>query len=114
MTGNSLEAVAKSSGASIIAASGVTVKVPVIQNIGNEPKVVGKAFNLASGKTSEIIEGNSGMFIIRAKSITKAADLPSYTTYINQERTQNQSYSVSKAYTALKEKADIEDNRGSF
>jgi len=114
MTGNSLEAVAKSSGASIIAASGVTVKVPVIQNIGNEPKVVGKAFNLSSGKTSEIIEGNSGMFIIRAKSITKAADLPSYTTYINQERTQNQSYSVSKAYTALKEKADIEDNRGSF
>lgn len=114
MSGNTLEAVAKSSGASILPAIGVSLKSPVIPNIGNEPKVVGKAFNLASGKTSDIIEGNSGMYMIKAKSVVKAADLPSYTTYINQEKTQNQAYSVSKAYTALKEKAKIDDNRGSF
>ena len=114
MNGNTLEAVAKSSGASVIPATGISLKTPVIPNIGNEPKVVGKAFNLASGKTSDIIEGNSGMYMIKVKSVAKAADLPSYTTYINQDRTQNQSYSVSKAYTALKDKAEIKDNRGSF
>ena len=114
MNGNTLESVAKSSGASVLPATGVSLKTPVIPNIGNEPKVVGKAFNLASGKTSEIIEGNAGMYMIKAKSVAKAADLPSYTTYINQDRTQNQSYSVSKAYTALKDKAKIKDNRGSF
>ena len=114
MSGNTLEAIAKSSGASVLPATGVSLKTPVIPNIGNEPKVVGKAFNLASGKTSEIIEGNAGMYMIKGKSVIKAADLPSYTTYINQDRTQNQSYSVSKAYTALKDKAEIKDNRGSF
>lgn len=114
MNGNTLESVAKSSGASVLPATGVSLKTPVIPNIGSEPKVVGKAFNLASGKTSEIIEGNSGMYMIKGKSVIKAADLPSYTTYINQDRTQNQSYSVSKAYTALKDKAEIKDNRGNF
>jgi len=114
MNGNTLESIAKSSGASVLPATGVSLKTPVIPNIGSEPKVVGKAFNLASGKTSEIIEGNSGMYMIKGKSVIKAADLPSYTTYINQDRTQNQSYSVSKAYTALKDKAEIKDNRGNF
>ena len=114
MNGNTLESVAKSSGASVLPATGVSLKTPVIPNIGSEPKVVGKAFNLASGKTSEIIEGNAGMYMIKGKSVIKAADLPSYTTYINQDRTQNQSYSVSKAYTALKDKAKIKDNRGNF
>ncbi len=114
MNGNTLESIAKSSGASVLPATGVSLKTPVIPNIGSEPKVVGKAFNLASGKTSEIIEGNAGMYMIKGKSVIKAADLPSYTTYINQDRTQNQSYSVSKAYTALKDKAEIKDNRGNF
>ena len=54
------------------------------------------------------------MYMIKAKSVVKATDLPAYTTYINQDRTQNQSYSVSKAYTALKDKAEIKDNRGNF
>jgi peptidyl-prolyl cis-trans isomerase D len=114
MSGTGLEAIAKASGASVIPASGITMKTPVIPNVGNEPKIVGKAFNLASGKTSEILEGNSGMFVILAKSETKAADLPSYATYINQEGAQNQGYAVSKAYSALKEKATIKDNRASF
>ena len=114
MTGNSLESVAKASGASVQPAIGISLKVPVIPNIGNEPKVVGKAFNLAAGKTSEVIEGNSGMFIIKAKTVTKAAAAPSYATYITQDRSQNQSYATSKAYTALKDKATIKDNRANF
>lgn len=114
MSGTTLDEVAKASGASVIPALGVSIKVPVIANVGNEPKVVGKAFNLAAGKTSEVIEGNSGMFVIQAKSVTKAIDLPSYATYIGQETAQNQGYSVSKAYSALKEKATIKDNRKNF
>lgn len=114
MSGSSLETVAKTSGASVQVATGVSIKSPVLPNIGNEPKVVGKAFGLAAGKTSEVIEGNSGMFMVRAKSVTKAPEVPSYTTYITQDRTQNQSYAISKAYTALKDKAEIKDNRANF
>jgi peptidyl-prolyl cis-trans isomerase D len=114
MNGSSLEAVAKASGASVQVATGISLKTPVLPNIGNEPKIVGKAFGLAAGKTSEVIEGNSGMFMIRAKAVIKAAEVLSYTTYITQDRTQNQSYAISKAYTALKDKAEIKDNRANF
>lgn len=114
MNGNSLEAVAKASGASIQTATGISLKTPVLPNMGNEPKVVGKAFGLAAGKTSEIIEGNSGMFMVRAKTVTKAPEVPSYATYITQDRSQNQSYAISKAYIALKDKAEIKDNRANF
>ena len=114
MNGTSLEAVAQNSGASVQPAIGVTLKTPNLPNIGNEPKVIGKAFGLAAGTTSKIIEGNSGMFMIRAKAVTKAPEVPSYTTYITQDRSQNQSYATSKAYTALKDKAEIKDNRANF
>ncbi|RTL13844.1 MAG: peptidylprolyl isomerase [Flavobacteriaceae bacterium] len=114
MNGNSLEAVAKASGASIQTATGISLKTPVLPNMGNEPKVVGKAFGLAAGKTSEIIEGNSGMFMVRAKTVTKAPEISSYATYITQDRSQNQSYAISKAYIALKDKAEIKDNRANF
>jgi peptidyl-prolyl cis-trans isomerase D len=114
MSGASLEAVAQKSGASVQPAIGVSMKSPVLPNIGNEPKVVGRAFGLAAGKTSEVIEGNSGMFMVRAKAVTKAPEVPSYATYITQDRTQNQSYATSKAYTALKDKAEIKDNRANF
>ena len=114
MNGNSLEAVSKASGATVLIATGVTVKNPIIPNVGMEPKVVGKAFGLAAGKTSEIIEGASGMFMVRAKKVVKAPVISDYTTYVNQEKSQNQSYASSKAYTAIKDKADIKDNRANF
>jgi peptidyl-prolyl cis-trans isomerase D len=114
MKGSSLEAVSKASGASIAIAAAVSVKNPMITNIGMEPKVVGKAFGLAAGKTSEIIEGTSGMFMIRAKKVVKAPAISDYTTYINQEKSQNQSYASSQAYMAIKDKAEIKDNRGNF
>ncbi len=114
MKGSSLEAVSKASGASIITATAASLKNPMITNIGMEPKVVGKAFGLAVGKTSKIIEGTSGMFIIRAKKVVKAPAISDFTTYINQEKTQNQSYASSQAYMAIKDKADIKDNRGNF
>ena len=114
MSGSSLEVVSKASGASIITATAVSLKNPMITNIGMEPKVVGKAFGLAAGKTSKIIEGTSGMFMIRAKKVVKAPAISDFTTYINQEKTQNQSYSSSQAYMAIKDKAEIKDNRGNF
>ncbi|WP_396209502.1 peptidylprolyl isomerase [Flavobacterium sp.] len=114
MSGSSLEAVSKASGASVLSATAVTVKNPMIMNIGMEPKVVGKAFGLAAGKTSEIIEGTSGMFVVRAKKVVKAPAISDYAKYINQEKSQNQSYASSQAYIAIKDKAEIKDNRGNF
>ena len=114
MIGNTLEAVSQSSKASILNASGTSVSSPVIPNIGSEPKVVGKAFSLKSNTTSKLIDGNNGVYMIRTKNITKAPEMPNYNSYISQERTQQTSSAQTRAYQALKDKADIKDNRAKF
>jgi peptidyl-prolyl cis-trans isomerase D len=111
MTGSTLVDVAKTSGGSVITASNIALGTPNIPNIGNEPKVVGKAFNLELNKTSGVIEGNSGIFMVQKTAVVEAPKTNSYASYISQEKMQQQNAAQSRAYQALKEKATIEDNR---
>ena len=111
MTGSTLADVAKTSGGSVITASNIALGNPNIPNIGNEPKVVGKAFNLEANKTSGLIEGNSGIFMVQKTAVVEAPKTNSYASYISQEKTQQQNTAQSRAYQALKEKATIKDNR---
>lgn len=114
MTGATLEAVAQKSGASILPVVGVTLENTVIPNVGAEPKVVGKAFGLGTGKTSKLIEGETGVFMIRAKGVVKAPALPNYTAYVTKLKLQNQGSAPGRIVTALKNAAKIEDNRVEF
>jgi peptidyl-prolyl cis-trans isomerase D len=114
MIGNTLELVSQSSKASILNASGISAGSPVLPNIGNEPKVIGTAFNLKTNTTSKLISGNAGVYMVRAKTVTKAPAVANYNAYISQEKTQQSNSSQTRAYQAIKEKADIEDNRAKF
>ena len=114
MTGTTLEAVSKTTGSSISPAVGASASSPVIPNLGYEPKVVGAALGLASGKTSKVIEGNSGIFMVRTKTITKAPAVKDYKTQIDQLNQQTKGSASYRVVQALKDKADIEDNRGRF
>jgi peptidyl-prolyl cis-trans isomerase D len=114
MTGTTLEAVAQKSGASILPATGVTLQNAVIPNVGQEPKVVGKAFGLGAGKTSKLIEGEMGVYMIRAKAVVKAPALPNYTSYVTRLKSQSQGSASGRAIGALKGAAKIEDNRVEF
>ena len=114
MKGDTLEDVAQSAGSSIATANGVSLAAPVITGVGSEPKVVGKAFGLGDGKTSGLIEGNQGVFMVRTKVVEKAAELPNYNAIITRTESQSRAGVQSRLTTALKEKADIEDNRAEF
>ncbi|WP_313807415.1 peptidylprolyl isomerase [Flavobacterium sp.] len=114
MAGATLEAVSQKSGASVLNATSVSLENPFIPAVGAEPKVVGKAFALGNGKTSSLIEGQSGVYIIRTKNVAKAAALPNYTPYITKLKSQNQGGFYGKVIEALKSAADIEDNRSDF
>jgi peptidyl-prolyl cis-trans isomerase D len=114
MTGSTLEAISKSTGSTIAPAVAVSMASPVIPNLGYEPKVVGAAFGLASGKTSKVIEGNSGLFMIRTKAVAKAPATKDYKTQIDQLNQQTKGSAPYRVVQGLKEKADIEDNRGKF
>jgi len=114
MTGATLEAVAQKSGASIIPATGIALEGASIPNVGSEPKVVGKAFGLGAGKTSKLIDGEMGVYMIRTKAVVKAPALPNYTAYVTKLKSQNQGTASGRVITALKSAADIEDNRVEF
>lgn len=114
MSGATLEAVSQASKASISNATAISVGSPVLPNIGTEPKVIGTAFSLKPNTTSKLIDGNNGVYMIRTKSITKAPEAPNYNSFIAQEKTQQSSSAQTRAYQALKDKADIKDNRAKF
>jgi peptidyl-prolyl cis-trans isomerase D len=114
MSGSTLEEVAKASNSTVSNAIGVSLVNPIVQNLGNEPKVVGAAFGLKANTTSKLIDGANGVYIVRTKSIVSAPAVANYNSYIAQEKAQESSSAQSRAYLAIKEKATIKDNRARF
>lgn len=113
MKGATLEAVAKSSGVAIQQAVDLTVENANIPNAGPERKVVGTAFAIGLNKVSAPIEGNSGVYVVKPTLITKAPALKMHADYVNKVKSQVQSY-TGRVIPALKDNADIEDNRAKF
>ena len=114
MSGSSLEAIAKAVGAPVQQATDVTMENPVLTGgVGQEPKVVGNAFALASGKISAPIEGNTGVYVVMNKTTFKAPALKSHAAYVSKLKAQSASDS-NRVIPALKDIAKIKDNRAQF
>ncbi|HEU4496267.1 MAG TPA: peptidylprolyl isomerase [Flavobacterium sp.] len=113
MTGATLEEAAKTAKTAIATASDVTLQAPSLAGFGSEPKVVGTAFATAPNKVSGLIEGRSAIFKLKTKAVAKAPALPNYDTYASRLKAQGGA-AVSRIIPALKEKAEIEDNRLDF
>jgi peptidyl-prolyl cis-trans isomerase D len=113
MSGASLEAIAKANKTSVQSVDGVTVENAMLPNLGMESKVVGTAFGTAVNKVSAPVEGFSGVFVVKTKAVTKAPKLPKYDDYIAKLKA-NAAQFTGRILPALKEKADIKDNRADF
>jgi peptidyl-prolyl cis-trans isomerase D len=112
--GKSLEELASSNNTIISNATALTVSSPTIPGAGREPMVVGTAFAMEEGQVSELIKGESGVFLIEVSKKEAAPDLENYSTYAGNVKTSNAARVNSAVYNALKNKADIEDNRSVF
>lgn len=110
----SLEDFASSTGQSIETASALNLKNPTIPGAGREPYVVGKAFNLEAGATSELLVGETGVFLVKLTQKTEATALDNYSTYAGSLNAAAQNGIFFSSYNALKEVAEIEDNRAVF
>jgi peptidyl-prolyl cis-trans isomerase D len=114
MAGTSLEAIAKSTGSTVQQATDVTMQNPVLAGgVGQEPKVVGNAFALATGKISAPIEGNTGVYVAKNINIVKAPVLKSHAEYVAKLKAQSAGDS-NRVLPALKDNAEIKDNRKQF
>ncbi|MFD1163667.1 peptidylprolyl isomerase [Hwangdonia seohaensis] len=111
ITVNTLEDLAAAENTTVRTASAVTMKSPTLAGAGREPIIVGAAFGLNEGETSQLIDGANGVYMIQVTKVTPAVELDNYQTYANQVEAQKVSVVTAKLYTALKEAAAIEDNR---
>lgn len=114
MTGSSLEAIAKATGSAVQKAANITLENPVLPGgVGQEAKVVGNAFALAANKMSAPIEGVTGVYVVKNTRTVKAPALKSYADNVTKLKSQSASES-NRVLPALKEGAEIKDNRKDF
>ncbi|MGJ8736264.1 peptidylprolyl isomerase [Zobellia laminariae] len=112
--GKSIEDLAKDNNVSASTASALTVKSPTIPGAGSEPAIVGTAFAMKEGATSDLIEGNTGVYKLTVTKKTEAPKLDNYSMYATSVKSSRESRVNTAVYDALKEASVIEDKRGSF
>ncbi|MDP1812267.1 MAG: peptidylprolyl isomerase [Sediminibacterium sp.] len=112
--GNTLEALATSTGTPVVRADSLSFSAPFIASVGNEPKVIGAAFNKASlGKASGPIAGSTGVFAIKTESNGAKAATTDATT-VKQNLVQTARMSSYRGLEALKKAARVKDSRSKF
>lgn len=114
MKGNSLDEISKSAGSPIQRADSISFASGFINGVGNEPKIVGAAFNKAlQGKASSLIAGNSGVFAVKGENIAaKQSDALPET--VKQSLIQNRKMATYRSVEALRKAATVKDYRFSF
>ena len=109
-----LDSFAKEDKVIIETASAINQKNPTIPGTGNEPFIVGTAFALNEGKTSSLIAGEKGVYMVVLLKKNIVPDLDDYSSYsklILKNSSQNLAENI---FTALKSVANIEDNRAQY
>ena len=114
ISATTLEAIASDEGQTIKTALAVNMKNPTLSGAGREPKVIGTAFGLEEGATSKLIVGENGVYAIQLTKLTPAEPLPNYQAAANRVGQAKSNAVNTQLYNALKEAADIEDNRATF
>src|SRR6266498_2166087 len=114
--GNTLDAIAKSAGASVQRADTISFQAFVIPNVGNEIKIIGAAFNKQlQNKVSTSIASSTGVFVIRGEGVYATSSLSSNPTMLRQTlETQMKSQVGYASLNALRQAANVKDYRSTF
>ena len=95
-------------------ADNVTFSNPYLQGVGSEPRLVGIIFAMKAGQTSKAIRGDNAVFVVSVDKVSEPAATKDYTANQKQIADQRKQRSEYEVFNALKEKANVEDNRGKF
>lgn len=110
----SFDSLAKNKNIIIETASAINQINPTLPASGNEPTVIGTAFALNEGETSELIAGEKGVYKIILIKKNVVADLDDYSNYsklILQKSSQNLAENIFKALESV---SNIKDNRSLY
>jgi peptidyl-prolyl cis-trans isomerase D len=111
LKGNSLETYAAASKSTILTADSLNFNYSMIPGVGNEPKVIGAAFNKSLlNKVSEPFAANAGVFVISVNSVGAKQAQQDAVVFKDEllQRTRSIFFRTSQG---LRKAAKIEDNR---
>jgi len=114
VTATTLEAIASAENQTVKTASAVNMKNPTLSGAGREPRVIGTAFGLEEGATSQLIVGANGVYAVQLIKSTPADPLPNYQAAANRVGQTKSNAVNSQLYNALKDASEIEDYRATF
>ena len=110
----SVDDIAKKLNVTAADADNVTLSNNYIAGLGNEATVVGTIFALKAGQITKPLKGDNGVSQVLVKSFKEPIPTKDYSANLKQLADQRKSRSDYEVFNALKEKANIEDNRGKF
>lgn len=115
-TNGTLEEIAQAYGADagVYSSSDLKLSSNTLPSAGFDPKAVGLAFGLADGKRSDPFAGENGVLIIELQNKTVAPEIADYTAYrttLAQQYGQRSGFNIVEA---IKDNADIQDQRYRF
>jgi len=114
ISGTTIEEIATNQNQDVKTSLAVNMKNPTLSGAGREPKVIGTAFGLQEGEMSNPIVGSAGVYVLQVTKFTPADALPNYQAIANRIGTAKATAVNASLYNALKDAADIEDNRATF
>jgi len=109
-----IDAIAQKLNMTATDADNVVLSNAYVPGIGNEPVVVGTIFTLKAGQLSKPLKGENAIVIVQLKEIKDLATTTDYSANVKQLADQRKNRSDYELFNALKEKANVEDNRGKF
>ena len=112
--GGSIDAIAQKLNVTAADADNITFANGYAAGIGNEAKVIGAIFSTKTNQLTKPIIGDNGVTIVLVKSFKEAVETKDFSANLKQLTDQRKSRSDYELFNALKEKANIEDNRGKF
>ena len=111
---NSIDVLASKLGTTAVEAANVNFTSAYIMNLGQEPELAGALSVLKNGQMTKAIKGTAGVIVAQVMSINEPVlptDLSQTKKELANQLKQNSQYMI---FNALREKANVVDNRGKF
>lgn len=116
MAGNTFEQLPEALGVTMRTASDVSASMPIVPGLGRAPRFIGAALGLDEGQTSDVIAGESAVFVLLVTGKNEPPPMTaSQRQSIHSELIQQRTQEMQRGWiTALRNEAVIEDNRAVF
>lgn len=113
--GNSIQEIAQSWNSSVMTADSLSFMGGFIPNVGNEPRMIGAAFNASlKGKVSPPIAGNMGVFVVSVNNIAAVANTSLDVNTMKANLLNSQRNNSYRVLDGLRKAATIKDYRFTF